>query len=412
MKTKNDAVRIALIIAAAGSSARMGGTVKKELLPLPGTDATVISSATEAFLSALPVCTVLVTVPPRGGIEMTERMRNALFASPRITDIFSRKPDAPELIFTEGGESRQESVFHALKKLASGAETPDIVLIHDGARPFVTPDIVTGVYRGVLEHGAAVCAVPAVDTQKETDGTGKITAHLDRSRIAAVQTPQGFRFAQLLAAHEKAAADGGVYTDDTEIWDKYVSPVYIVPGSPENRKITYASDLPCKKEPFPTIRTGLGYDLHRLTEGRKLIIGGVVVPFSKGEAGHSDGDVLLHAITDALLGAAGLGDIGELFPPSDPEWKDADSAGLLKAAWDTVRRAGWRLGNMDCVVVLEQPKLLPYRTAIRASVAGILGTDTDSVFVKAKTGEKLPPIGTGEAIEAWVTCLLCKINGV
>ena len=156
------------------------------------------------------------------------------------------------------------------------------------------------------------------------------------------------------------------------------------------------------------IRVGLGYDLHRLVEGRRLILGGVVFDFEKGEAGHSDGDVLLHAITDALLGASGLGDIGSYFPPEEPKWKDADSAELLRAVWKDVLAAGWKLVNLDCVIKLERPKFLPRRRDVILSIAGILGVEENQVFVKAKTGEKLPPVGTSEAVEAQVVCLLEK----
>ena len=157
------------------------------------------------------------------------------------------------------------------------------------------------------------------------------------------------------------------------------------------------------------IRVGLGYDLHRLVEGRRLILGGVVFDFEKGEDGHSDGDVLLHAVTDALLGAAGLGDIGSYFPPEEPKWKDADSAALLRVVWKDVQAAGWALENLDCVIKLERPKFLPHRRDVIVSIANILGVDESQVFVKAKTGEKLPPVGTSEAVEAEVVCLLRKL---
>lgn len=157
-----------------------------------------------------------------------------------------------------------------------------------------------------------------------------------------------------------------------------------------------------------TIRTGLGYDLHRLVEGRPLMLGGVEIPFDKGEDGHSDGDVLLHAITDALLGASGCGDIGEFFPPSDPQWKGADSKRLLSEAWAAVRSKGWKLENLDCVIALQTPKFLPWRKEVCASIAAVLGTDADRVFVKAKTGEGLGPVGKSEAVEVWATCLLSR----
>ena len=154
------------------------------------------------------------------------------------------------------------------------------------------------------------------------------------------------------------------------------------------------------------IRVGLGYDLHRLVAGRRLILGGVELPFEKGEDGHSDGDVLFHAITDAVLGAAGLGDIGSFFPPEDPQWKDADSAKLLQTVMEKVREAGWKIENLDCVIKLEKPKFLPYRQQVIESVARVLQVEPSQVFVKAKTGEKLPPVGTSDAVEAQAVCLI------
>ena len=156
------------------------------------------------------------------------------------------------------------------------------------------------------------------------------------------------------------------------------------------------------------IRVGIGYDLHRLVAGRKLLLGGVELPFEKGEDGHSDGDVLFHAITDAVLGASGLGDIGSFFPPEDNKWKNADSAELLRTVMKEVQANGWQIENIDCVVKLEKPKFIPYRQQVIESIAHVLEVSADRVFVKAKTGEKLPPIGTGDAVEAYVVCLLSK----
>lgn len=156
------------------------------------------------------------------------------------------------------------------------------------------------------------------------------------------------------------------------------------------------------------IRVGIGYDLHRLVENRALILGGVTLPFDKGEDGHSDGDVLFHAITDAVLGASGLGDIGTFFPPEEPQWKNADSALLLKTVMKKVYGEGWKIENLDCVIKLEKPKFIPYRQQVIDSIARTLNINPDQVFVKAKTGEKLPPVGTSEAVEAYVVCLLSK----
>ena len=156
------------------------------------------------------------------------------------------------------------------------------------------------------------------------------------------------------------------------------------------------------------IRVGIGYDLHRLVPNRRLLLGGIELPFEKGEDGHSDGDVLFHAITDAILGASGLGDIGSFFSPEDPKWKDADSAQLLKTVCQSVYAKGWKIENLDCVIKLEKPKFIPYRQKVIASIADVLQISPDQVFVKAKTGEKLPPVGTSEAVEAYVVCLLSK----
>ena len=156
------------------------------------------------------------------------------------------------------------------------------------------------------------------------------------------------------------------------------------------------------------IRVGIGYDLHRLVSGRKLLLGGIELPFERGEDGHSDGDVLFHAVTDAVLGAAGLGDIGSFFPPEDSKWKDSDSGFLLKTVMDKVYTDGWKIENLDCVVKLEKPKFIPYREKVIASIASVLGVEKSQVFVKAKTGEKLPPVGTSDAVEAYVVCLLSK----
>lgn len=156
------------------------------------------------------------------------------------------------------------------------------------------------------------------------------------------------------------------------------------------------------------IRVGLGYDKHLLKEGRKFVLGGIEIPFEKGEDGHSDGDVLLHAITDALLGASALGDIGSYFPPTDEKWKDADSKMLLSKCWSDVKNAGWKLGNLDCVVALEKPKFLPYRNQVRESIAKVLDVEPEKIFVKAKTGEKSGEVGTGKCVETWAVCLLEK----
>ena len=445
METRINQIPVAVVITAAGSSTRMGGQ-KKEYRSLGDGAGTVLSVATKAFVSALApqllsdtgeriqqqkgsfplpyrLTQILITIPPNSGKEGLQTAQGALFASPDLQALWDNPRQqatySPQLLFVEGGQSRQASVCKALQALAENQDpeaeyqAPEIVLIHDGARPFVTEDIILQVVAATQNEGAAACGIPPVDTQKEIDSQGFIVRHLNRNSLVAIQTPQGFHFKPLLQAHLMAAQDNFETTDDTAIWGTYVGPVKITPGSVDNKKITFPRDLACedscKKEAATMdIRTGLGYDLHRLEEGRALVLGGVVIPFHKGEAGHSDGDVLLHAITDALLGAAARSDIGELFPPSDPQWKGADSRQLLQAAWKLVTEAGWKLVNLDCVVAIQEPKILPHREAIRNSIASILYVDIDQVFIKAKTGEKLGPVGNGEAVEVWATCLLTR----
>ena len=391
---------IAVIIAAAGSSTRMGGSTKKEYLPLNG--GTVLSQCAKTFLKTLNCTTLTVTIPAGGENDA----KNALFADKDIAGLLQ----GVELNFVEGSSTRQKSIFNALDFLSKKNTIPDIVLIHDGARPFVNSNIIEDTALAALKYGGAVPGITPTDTQKIKDEDGFIQTHLTRSKMTAVQTPQGFDFAKLFDAHKKALNKDQEYTDDTEIYGLFAGKVKIVEGSAENIKITYPKDYTNDSNSGKNmnIRTGFGYDLHRLEEGRALIIGGVNIPFEKGEAGHSDGDALLHAITDCLLGASGLGDIGSYFPPEEAKWKDADSAVLLKKCWDDVKNAGWTLGNLDCVIKLEKPKLLPYRNEIIESISKILNVESEKVFVKAKTGEKLESVGEGKAIEVWANCLLIK----
>ncbi|MBQ0167133.1 MAG: 2-C-methyl-D-erythritol 2,4-cyclodiphosphate synthase [Treponema sp.] len=398
MKSKST---FALILTAAGSSVRMGLGLKKEFLPMQ--DGTVLSTAIKSFLKTNGLTHIIITYPD----GQLEDMKKALFSSSETEQLLSQC--GIPLLFEKGGATRQESVFNALNALAAGcAQKPELVLIHDAARPWVTETVIQNVLECAGEYGAAVPSTPATDTLAFTDESKEIiTGYADRPHTFCLQTPQGFRFNELLEAHRKAAADKNTScTDDTTIWAAYCGPVHLCEGNARNKKITFKEDI--QTEAAMQIRTGLGYDLHKLVEGRKLMLGGVAIPFEKGEDGHSDGDVLLHAITDALLGAAGIADIGELFPPSDNTWKDADSGKLLQAAWQKVLADGWKLENLDCVVALEKPKFLPYRTQVRESIAALLGCDTDKVFVKAKTSEGLGEIGRGEAAAVWATCLISR----
>ena len=339
-KTNRSNEELALIVVAAGSSSRMGG-IKKEYLPLES--GTVLSTAVKAFLRSLPFSVVAVTFPNQENPELLksaeEKCKNALFEDKE----FNKIANNTEFIFVPGGASRQVSVFNALLKIkANFPNSNPVVFIHDGARPFVSEKIINSTFAAVQKYGASAPGIQPTDTQNEIDENGFIKRHLVRSQLTAVQTPQVFMLNELVEAHKKAQKTKKEYTDDTEIWDLFVSEgkVKIVDGDIKNKKITYREDfftepkINTKKsnetdKGNKMIRTGLGYDKHALVAGRALMLGGIKFDSELGEDGHSDGDVLLHAITDALLGACGMGDIGSFFPPGDPIWKDADSKMLL-----------------------------------------------------------------------------------
>jgi len=397
---------IAAIICAAGSSKRMGG-VKKEYLHIPCIPAspplTVLGAAVSAFASLPQIRLIVITVPEGEESQARSCLPKEL------------QSETGRICFISGGKTRRASVHNALSFLAD--RKPSHVLIHDGARPWIERGLIERIVEATIKYGAAIPALPLVETPKELDcSTGEaryIKRHLRRENLCTVQTPQGFAFPEILAAHEKAAKreeqESFEYTDDAEVWGEFVGQVAVIPGNPENRKITYPEDIEPMANSIPQAtvqRIGIGRDLHRLASGRKFLLGGVEIPFEKGELGHSDGDMLAHAVCDAILGAAGLGDIGELFPDSDPAYKDADSMELLKHAWQRVKAQGWQLANLDCVVSCEKPKILPYRDKVRTSLAKALDADPALVFVKGKTAEGLGPIGSGEAVEAMAVCLL------
>jgi 2-C-methyl-D-erythritol 4-phosphate cytidylyltransferase / 2-C-methyl-D-erythritol 2,4-cyclodiphosphate synthase len=404
---------IAAIICAAGSSKRMGG-VKKEYLSLQyiskensfsDSPLTVLGATVSAFASLPQIRPIVITVPNGEENEARSCLPKEL------------QSETERICFVSGGKTRRASVHKAL--LFSAGYKPSHVLIHDGARPWIEQGLIEKIIEATIKYGAAIPALPLVETPKELDSSeGEarfIKRHLRRENLCAVQTPQGFAFPKILEAHEKAAKreekEGFEYTDDAEVWGEFAGQVAVIPGNPENRKITYPEDI----EPMANGKTlakmqriGIGRDLHRLVSGRKFLLGGVEIPFEKGELGHSDGDVLAHAVCDAILGAAGLGDIGELFPDSDPAYKDTDSMELLKNAWQHIKAQGWQLVNLDCVVSCEKPKILPYRGNICSSLAKALDADPSLVFVKGKTAEGLGPIGSGKAVEAMVVCLLLR----
>ena len=389
---------VSAILAAAGLGARLGADGPKQFLDLAG------QSMLERSLAALalhPGVHEVVVALPAGHVDP---------APPCVTVAWPCPVKA-----VAGGIRRQDSVEHAFAAVSADAE---IVLVHDAARPFASPDLVSRMIAAAQESGAAIPAVPATDTVKlgqARDGQMWVAATLPRADVFLAQTPQAFR-RDVLAAALASAGDGAV-TDEAGLVERAGGVVRLVAGDEANIKITTPADLTQARGqlasfPGATLRIGTGYDLHRLVPGRALVLGGVRIPFELGLDGHSDADVICHAVTDAVLGAAALGDIGRLFPDTDATWKDADSRALLRQAVALVRQAGYGVGNVDVTVIAERPKLLPHLPEIRANLAVALGVDPSAVSVKGKTNERVDSMGRGESMACHAVALLFCAAGV
>lgn len=306
-----------------------------------------------------------------------------------------------------GGETRQDSVRLGLQSLANSRYRS--VLIHDAARPFVTTDIISKVMGALDRSPAAIAALPVTDTLKQADTSGRITKTIQRDGLWRAQTPQGFHFDLILDAHRRAAAElANTMTDDAAIAEWAGIPVTLIEGAESNTKLTTREDLIMAEArlsatlAFET-RTATGYDIHRFTEGDHVWLGGVRIPHSRRLDGHSDADVVLHALTDALLGTIGDGDIGQHFPPSDPQWKGAASILFLRDAARRVSERGGRIVNVDMTILAELPKIGPHRAAMQAVIGEALGVPTDRIGIKATTMEGLGAIGRSEGIAALAT---------
>ncbi len=415
---------VAALVPAAGRGVRMGGR-RKQFRRLGGAPLLV---QTLRALARAPVIGALIVAAPSDALEETEEALRACHV-PRL------------LAVVPGGASRQASVAAALEAAPPEAE---IVLVHDAVRPFVTPAHVAAVVEAARAHGAASLAVPVTDTvRRVSEGDARQFAEtVPRAGLYRVQTPQAFRRTWLAEAHAAARAPGAApgapatddaATDDAGLVQRLGRPVHVVPGDIRNIKLTTPEDwalaealweVPSSKFQAPgsktrnpqpatrnpkNMRIGYGYDVHRLVEGRPLILGGVEVPHVRGLEGHSDADVLLHAISDALLGAAALGDLGMLFPDTDPQWKDADSLDLLETVARHVRAAGSGIENVDATVALERPKLRPHVPAMRARIAHVLGLDVAHVSVKATTTERMGFVGEEAGAAAHAVCLLSEM---
>jgi 2-C-methyl-D-erythritol 4-phosphate cytidylyltransferase/2-C-methyl-D-erythritol 2,4-cyclodiphosphate synthase len=412
---------VTAIIAAAGRGTRFGGAGPKQLLMVAGRP--ILERSVRAFLEHPSVQEIVVSVPPE------------LVSDPPRYLHHSSKP----LQIVAGGARRQDSVANAFSVTT---ERTDMVVIHDAVRPFVSADLITRTIAAAAEYGAAVAAMAARDTVKRAGPAGRQTRRegaeesvsmapgplmvaetLPRETIFLAQTPQAFRREVLRAALAVAGREPADATDEAALAERAGHAVRLVEGEAANIKITTREDLVMAEaiagrgDPRaaagstspggPAIaRAGTGYDLHRLVPGRRLVLGGVTLASDRGAAGHSDADVVCHAVTDAILGAACRGDIGRHFPDSDPAWKDASSLDLLARAVALVREGGLEVGNVDVTVILETPKIRDHIAAMQTAVAAAIGIEAAQVSIKAKTNEGLDAIGRGEAVAAHAIAML------
>jgi len=304
----------------------------------------------------------------------------------------------PTVTVLAGGQERQDSVFNGLSAMMADHPDTEYILIHDGARPYVTLQVIENTLALAVSTGAAVAAVPVKDTIKLLGEDGISTP--DRSKLFAAQTPQGFEAKLIVKAYETAASQNFTGTDDAQLVERLGHKVALAQGSYTNIKITTPEDLPKQ------CRAGTGFDVHALVEGRPLVLGGVTIPFEKGLLGHSDADVLTHAIMDAILGAAGLGDIGRHFPDTEEAYKGISSMTLLKKVAAMAEEKGFALANLDATIIAQRPKLAPYHEAMIQNLAQILGCTADKINLKATTTEKLGIPGREEGIAAEAICIL------
>jgi 2-C-methyl-D-erythritol 4-phosphate cytidylyltransferase/2-C-methyl-D-erythritol 2,4-cyclodiphosphate synthase len=382
-------VTTAALIVAAGRGSRLGGPRPKQYLPLGGEP--ILARTLRVFLTHPDVDQVLAVISPA---DVT------LYDDLGVTSAKLLPP-------VHGGTTRQASVRHGLQALAALGATK--VLIHDGARPFVAERLVSDCLRALQDGAGAIAAIPVTDTLKVADASGRVARTLDRTGLWRAQTPQAFRLPDIAAAHEKAAA-GGIsdLTDDAAVAEWAGIPVALVPGDPANVKITTAEDLRMAQVALtgaagPDIRVGQGYDIHQLVPGDHVWLCGVKIPHDHKLDGHSDADVGLHALTDALLGTIADADIGTHFKNTDPRWRGAASHLFLEDAARRVREASGRILNVDITLLCEAPKISPHRDAMRARIAEVLKLDIGRVSIKATTMETLGAIGRREGIAALAT---------
>lgn len=386
-------MHVAAIIAAGGRGVRLGADRPKQFLEIGGRS---ILEMSIAALAASERITEIVVALPADHLDAQARALTGAVSTP--------------LTFVAGGARRQDSVAIAFARASTQA---DVVLIHDAARPFVTRDVIARSIDGARAHGAVVAAIPVRDTVKQAgepnaDGARLIRTTIPRDTIFLAQTPQAFRRDLLARAIEEGA--GIEVTDEAMLVERLGVPVHVVEGDARNIKVTTPDDLSAARAAAqaPVMRIGTGYDLHTLVEGRPLILAGVTIDFPKGLSGHSDADIVCHAVTDAILGAAAAGDIGRMFPDTDAQWKGADSIQLLKGAVARIAARGFRVSNIDVTVIAQKPKLLPHIDAMRANLAAALGVGLDAVSLKGKTNEGVDSMGRGESMACHAVALLAQ----
>lgn len=393
-------MKVGVIVAAAGRGRRFGGNVPKQYLPVGG--APLLAHGLRRFDAHPAVDDIVVVVDDEA--EFGRR-------------IGSPPPFAKIRAVVRGGAERQDSVGAGLSRVDPDA----VILVHDAARPFVHPDLITAVIDAARSAGAAIPVVPVPDTPKLLDAGGGLNRTLERDRVVLAQTPQGFHGAVLRRAFAAADRDGFRGTDEAALVERTGHPIVLVPGRPDNLKVTTPADLERAREILErdgggdaapdrragrALRTGIGFDQHPLVAGRRLVLGGVEVPFGKGLEGHSDADVVTHAVCDAVLGAAGLGDIGSLFPDTDERHRDARSLDFLADIGGRIAARGLRVANLDLTLVAEEPIIAPYRERMRDNLAAALGCGAAAVSVKASRSGGLGPVGRGEGMAAWCAVLL------
>jgi 2-C-methyl-D-erythritol 4-phosphate cytidylyltransferase/2-C-methyl-D-erythritol 2,4-cyclodiphosphate synthase len=386
-------VTIAALIVAAGSGERFGGSLPKQYLPLGGKP--VLWWSVRCFLTHPRIDRVVVVIAPDHQAWWDAQI------APLLTTPVS---------VVQGGATRQDSVRLGLEWLATHTPPPAQVLIHDAARPLVPDAVIHRVCDALATDQAVIPALPLCDTLKQAEGAA-ILRTLPRERMVSAQTPQGFDFQAILSLHRAA---GTAHTDDAALAEASSLPVVWVMGDARALKLTHPQELPLLESLMPSVPcVGNGFDTHRFaapSADAVVTICGVRIPHSHGIEAHSDGDVGLHALTDALLGAVGAGDIGQLFPPSDPQWRGADSAQFVEEALRHVRAAGGRLQHIDITLLAEAPRITPYRDAMRMRLAEICGLPLSRVGLKATTTERMGFIGRGKGIAALATATVCVVE--